>query len=68
MTLSNLGTATVALVVNGTFSWRSEIEARPCLLADELQVDVVRFSSGPFGGDQQVGAAIVEGRIDTTST
>lgn len=34
------------------------------LLADELSLDVVRFLSGPLGGDQQVGAAIVEGRID----
>jgi methylglyoxal synthase len=34
------------------------------LLASELQLDIVRFFSGPLGGDQQVGAAIVEGRID----
>lgn len=34
------------------------------LLARELQLDVTRFLSGPLGGDQQVGAAIVEGRID----
>ena len=34
------------------------------ILASELDLDVTRFLSGPLGGDQQVGAAIVEGRID----
>jgi len=34
------------------------------ILSAELALDVERFSSGPLGGDQQVGAAIVEGRID----
>ena len=34
------------------------------LIADELDLRVNRFLSGPLGGDQQVGAAIAEGRID----
>ena len=34
------------------------------LLSRELGLPVVRFLSGPLGGDQQVGAAIVEDRLD----
>ena len=34
------------------------------LLTTALGLPVTRFMSGPLGGDQQVGAAIVEGRID----
>jgi methylglyoxal synthase len=34
------------------------------LIANELDLDVTRFRSGPLGGDQQIGAAIAEGRID----
>jgi methylglyoxal synthase len=34
------------------------------LLASELDLHVSRFLSGPLGGDQQVGAAIAEGRLD----
>lgn len=34
------------------------------LLELELGLSVWRFLSGPLGGDQQVGAAVVEGRLD----
>ncbi len=34
------------------------------LLARELELDVERVASGPEGGDLQIGARIVEGRVD----
>ena len=34
------------------------------ILSRELGLQITRFRSGPLGGDQQVGAGIVEGRID----
>ena len=34
------------------------------ILSSELGLHITRFASGPLGGDQQIGAAIVEGRID----
>jgi methylglyoxal synthase len=34
------------------------------ILSDELGLPVTRFHSGPFGGDQQIGARIADGGID----
>jgi len=34
------------------------------IIADQLDLPVTRFLSGPLGGDQQVGAGIAEGRLD----
>lgn len=34
------------------------------LIANELDLAVTRFRSGPLGGDQQIGAGITEGGID----
>jgi methylglyoxal synthase len=34
------------------------------ILSEQLGLDITRYRSGPLGGDQQVGAGIVEGKID----
>lgn len=34
------------------------------ILSRELSLPVTRYQSGPLGGDQQIGAAIVDGRVD----
>ena len=34
------------------------------ILQEELALEVTCFRSGPYGGDQQIGARIVEGEID----
>jgi methylglyoxal synthase len=34
------------------------------VLAEELKLPVTRLQSGPIGGDQQIGAMIVDGAID----
>jgi methylglyoxal synthase len=33
-------------------------------LEKELEIPIIKFKSGPIGGDQQVGAQIAEGKID----
>ncbi len=34
------------------------------LLSQELGLEISRFTSGPLGGDMQIGAAIADGRLD----
>lgn len=34
------------------------------LLENELDFPIIKFQSGPLGGDQQIGARIVDGQID----
>ena len=34
------------------------------MLSEEIGLPVTRFHSGPFGGDQQIGARIADGEID----
>ncbi|GCD94622.1 methylglyoxal synthase [Embleya hyalina] len=34
------------------------------ILADELDLEIIRFRSGPLGGDQQIGSRIAEGDVD----
>jgi methylglyoxal synthase len=55
--------------LSATSAIRLQASGRPngttgSILSAELSLDITTFASEPFGGDQQVGAAIVEERID----
>lgn len=52
------------LICTGTTGRLVEEELEKTLAGQSLVHPIVRLKSGPFGGDQQLGAMIAEGRID----
>ncbi len=55
------------MAFNGALLARHELYATHTtgrLIAERLGLEVVGFRSGPLGGDQQIGAKIVDGAID----
>ena len=49
-------------ILSGHFLYGTGTTAR--MIADQTGLPIRGFNSGPLGGDQQIGARIVEGRID----
>lgn len=52
------------LICTGTTGRLVEEELEKTLAGEPLAHPITRLKSGPFGGDQQLGAMIAEGRID----